>query len=204
MSETAAKQTVLIVDDIPDNLTVLSEVLRGEYRVRAANSGQKALDIAWSDTPPDIILLDIMMPLMDGYEVCRRLKMDDRTRRIPVIFVTALGEVEDEALGLSLGAVDYITKPISAAVVQARVRTHLRLFDQERHLSELVEARTAELAQSRLDILWRLGRAAEFRDEDTGNHPATSSSFEISSKRGSSMLLKPGHSASVPKTSRHT
>ena len=170
MTEAARQQTVLIVDDNANNLTVLTHVLRSDYRVRAASSGQRALDIANSADPPDIILLDIMMPQMDGYEVCSRLKRDDRTRRIPIIFVTALGEVEDESRGLDLGAVDYITKPISAPVVQARVRTHLRLYDQERHLSDLVDERTAALQQSRLDILWRLGRAGEFRDEDTGNH----------------------------------
>ncbi|NUP99940.1 MAG: response regulator [Armatimonadetes bacterium] len=168
--EQVAKQTVLIVDDVADNLTVLGEVLIDEYRVRVANSGRKALEIARSEAPPDLILLDIMMPDMDGYEVCRQLKMDDRTRRIPVIFVTALDEEEDESRGLLLGAVDYLTKPISAPIVRARAATHLRLYDQERHLSELVEQRTAQLAQSRLDILWRLGRAAELRDEDTGNH----------------------------------
>ncbi len=170
MSETAAQHTVLVVDDTVGNLTVLSEILRGDYRVKAASNGQKALSIAMSAKPPDIILLDIMMPEMDGYEVCRQLKMDDRTRRIPVIFVTALGEVEDESRGLELGAVDYLTKPISAPVVKARVRTHLRLYDQERHLSELVDERTSELQQSRLDIIWRLARAGEFRDEDTGSH----------------------------------
>jgi len=170
MSETAQRPTVLVVDDTVGNLTVLSEVLRDDYRVKAATNGRKALSIATSASPPDIILLDIMMPGMDGYEVCRQLKMDDRTRRIPVVFVTALGELEDESRGLEMGAVDYITKPISAPVVKARVRTHLRLYDQERHLSDLVDQRTAALRQSRLDIIWRLGRAGEFRDEDTGNH----------------------------------
>jgi len=170
MSEPVTKQTVLIVDDVADNLTVLGEILLDEFRVKVANNGRRALEIAMSEPPPDLILLDIMMPHMDGYEVCRQLKMDDRSRRIPVIFVTALGEVKDEAYGLAVGAVDYIIKPLSAPVVLARVRTHLRLYDQERHLSHLVDERTAELAHSRLEILWRLGRAAEFRDEDTGNH----------------------------------
>ena len=106
------RQTILVVDDMPDNITLLSSILSGSYKVKAANSGLRALKIAFSDAP-DIILLDIMMPGIDGYEVCRELKADPRTRHIPVIFITALGEIEDETLGFELGAVDYITKPVS-------------------------------------------------------------------------------------------
>src|SRR5512140_3746686 len=127
-AERSQKQiTVLVVDDTPDNLSLMSGLLKDLYKVKVANSGEKALQIAGSGTPPDLILLDIMMPGMDGYEVCRRLKEDAATRDIPVIFLTAKAEVEDEARGLGLGAVDYVTKPVSPPIVLARVRNHLEL-----------------------------------------------------------------------------
>jgi len=120
------KATILVVDDTPDNLTLLSSLLKDEYKVKVANSGEKALKIAAASQPPDLILLDIMMPVMDGYEVCRRLQDDPVTRRIPIIFVTAKREIEDEKIGLDLGAVDYISKPYSIPIVKARVRAHVR------------------------------------------------------------------------------
>ena len=128
MTETEEKNTLLIVDDTPDNIRVLVETLKDEYRILAATSGEKALRMAISETnPPDLILLDILMPGIDGYEVCRRLKNDDRTRNIPVIFVTAISEVMDETRGFRLGAVDYITKPFHTPIVKARVRAHVNL-----------------------------------------------------------------------------
>lgn len=119
--------SVLVVDDTSVNIKVLVNALKNLYRVRVANAGPKALEIAESEDPPDIILLDVMMPGMDGYEVCRRLKQNPQTMKIPVIFVTTRGSSEDEAFGLNLGAVDYISKPFSIPVVKARVRTHLQL-----------------------------------------------------------------------------
>jgi class 3 adenylate cyclase/ActR/RegA family two-component response regulator len=119
------KATILVVDDTPDNLALMSGLLKDDYKVKVANGGEKALKIAQSDTPPDLILLDIMMPEMDGYEVCKRLQMDVKTRDIPVIFLTAKSEEADETKGLELGAVDYITKPISPPILLARVKTHL-------------------------------------------------------------------------------
>ena len=121
------RATVLVVDDTPQNLAQMSGLLKDEYRVKVANRGEKALRSAAADPPPDLILLDIMMPDMDGYEVCRRLKADPRTRDIPVIFLTARAETADEKKGLDLCAVDYITKPISAPIVLARVKTPLAL-----------------------------------------------------------------------------
>jgi diguanylate cyclase (GGDEF)-like protein len=119
---------ILIVDDVPVNIRMLGEALRKEYDVRVATSGAKALELAGiKEDAPDLILLDVMMPGMDGYDVCRRLKEDPATRGIPVIFITAKGEVQDETLGLDLGAVDYITKPFKLPIVLARVRTHLGL-----------------------------------------------------------------------------
>jgi len=168
MTKGADKPTILIVDDVPDNITVLSSILT-DYNLKAANNGAKALELA-SRFRPDIILLDIMMPEMDGYTVCKRLKRDLHTKNIPVIFVTAMDEDTDEARGFEIGAVDYITKPVSPPVVRARVKTHLNLYDQNRALEHLVYERTKALNKSRLEIIRRLGLAAEYKDNETGMH----------------------------------
>ena len=170
MSPILPKQCVLVVDDSPENIDLLSEILRDDYRVRVATSGEKALKIVYSDEPPDLILLDIMMPGISGLEICRRLKANPDRRRIPIIFVTAMSSTEDERRGLEIGAVDYITKPISPPIVMARVRTHLALYDQSRELANMVAQRTTELLTTRQQIIRRLGRAAEFKDNETGNH----------------------------------
>src|SRR5205085_6724816 len=162
--------TILVVDDTPTNIAVLSEILRDDYRVLAAINGEQALKIARGDSPPDLILLDVMMPVMSGHDVCQRLKAESSTRKIPIIFVTAMSQVEDEAQGFALGAVDYITKPASPPIVTAHVKTHLALYDQNRELERLVRERTAELIHTRLEIIKRLGRAGEFRDNETGMH----------------------------------
>jgi putative two-component system response regulator len=164
------RPTVLVADDSPQNIELLSRVLGESYRVKVATSGDRALSIVYSDEPPDLVLLDIMMPDLSGHEVCRRIKANPDRRRIPIIFVTAMSTIEDESLGLSLGAVDYITKPISPPLVQARVRTHLALYDQTRELERMVAQRTSELVATRQQIIRRLGRAAEFKDNETGNH----------------------------------
>ncbi len=121
------KQTILVVDDVRVNILILSKALNASYNVLTATNGKEALAIANSKTRPDVILLDVMMPEMDGYEVCRILKSSEETMNIPVIFITAMDSVEDEELGFELGAVDYITKPFKLRVVQARVRTHMEL-----------------------------------------------------------------------------
>lgn len=164
------KQIILVVDDTPDNIHVMGGILRADYEVKAALNGEKALSIANSRPKPDMILLDIMMEGMDGYEVCRQLKADPATSDIPVIFVTAKGEEADEQYGFELGAVDYITKPVSPSIVQARVRTHLALYDQNRELMLKVGQRTEELNTTRMEIIRRLGRAAEYKDNETGLH----------------------------------
>ena len=149
MTTSVEKPTILIVDDTPANLALLSNVLKTAYRTKVAVDGEKALRLALSGTPPDLILLDIMMPGMDGYEVCRRLKANPATRNIPVIFVTAMSEVEDETKGLELGGVDYITKPISAAIVKARVKTHLAVSEHAREMGRMIatlEAQAGELS----------------------------------------------------------
>ena len=133
------KRTVLVVDDGPDNLTLLSGVLKDEYKVKVANNGARALQAMQAGTLPDLVLLDVMMPEMDGHEVLRRMREDERMREVPVIFVTAMSTDADEQRGLALGAVDYLTKPINPAVVLARVRAHVALAERaamQRSLSE--------------------------------------------------------------------
>jgi serine phosphatase RsbU (regulator of sigma subunit) len=127
MSQAEQKKTVLVVDDAPANLQIVNSILKDTYKVRIATSGAKALEMAKAQPAPDIVLLDVMMPEMDGYEVCTRLKSDVETADIPVIFLTGQTEIEDETRGFEVGAVDYIHKPFSPAVVQARVQTHLVL-----------------------------------------------------------------------------
>lgn len=153
----ADKQTLLLVDDEPTNLRVLRTILQDDYRLLFGKSGEEALQLV-QQQQPDLILLDVMMPGMTGYDVCARLKASPATQRLPVIFVTALKDEVDETKGFAVGAVDYITKPVSPAVVRARVKTHLSLV------------RADELKQTRLQVIQRLGRAAEYKDNETGLH----------------------------------
>jgi len=176
-SEVTQKQTILIVDDTPDNLTLMNGLLKDDYRTKLANNGERALSVASALPPPDLILLDIMMPGIDGYEVCRRLKADARTQDIPVIFLTAKTEVEDEQQGFDVGCVDYITKPISPPIVLARVKTHLLLKsakdflkDQNAFLEGEVEKRTKEVQVVQDVTIMAMGSLAETRDNETGNH----------------------------------
>jgi sigma-B regulation protein RsbU (phosphoserine phosphatase) len=156
MTLTLAQKLILIVDDTPINIGVISGALKDSFATKVATSGEKALAIASGKDKPDLILLDIMMPGMDGYEVCRRLKTNPDTRDIPVIFLTSQTEAEDETKGFEVGAVDYIHKPFSAAVVKARVRTHLMLREAHAQIArQLVEINTElEMArQIQLSIL---------------------------------------------------
>lgn len=164
------QSTILIVDDTPANIDVLTAALRDDYRIIVATRGKKALQLAVCEDPPDLILLDIMMPEMDGYETCERLKMDAQTRRIPVIFVTALSDEEDEAHGLAVGGVDYITKPFSPSLVKARVGNHIALKRHRDNLEELVEERTRELMLTRDVTIEAMGTLAEYRHPETGGH----------------------------------
>ena len=170
MANAAPQQTILVVDDNPDNIDVLTGILRPFYKIKASVSGALALKIAASKNKPDLILLDIMMPEIDGYEVCQTLKANPLTRNIPIIFVTAKTEVEDEQKGFELGAVDYITKPVSMPLVLARIKTHLALYDQQRELTAQVIERTNQIEETRAEIIKRLGRAAEYKDNETGMH----------------------------------
>lgn len=177
LARNSSKPTLLLVDDTPENLTVLGQILMPEFHVRVASSGARALTVAQSQPIPDLILLDVMMPEMDGYEVLQKLRADAVTREIPVIFVTALDHAEDEARGLALGAADYITKPVRPAIVLARVKAQLelqqaraRMIDQNRWLENEVERR---LHQNHIvqDVTLRaLASLAEIRDNETGAH----------------------------------
>jgi putative two-component system response regulator len=171
------KSTILIVDDTPENLVILGELLKPHYRVRVANSGKRAVRVAMSEPLPDLILLDVIMPDMDGYAVMARLQAESPTRDIPVIFVTALNGSEDEEHGFALGAVDYIAKPIKPAVALARIRTHLELKharDLLRNQNAYLEAEVARRMEQNhfiQDVSIRaLARLAEIRDSETGNH----------------------------------
>lgn len=162
--------TILIVDDLSQNIDVLREILKQSYNLKIATNGARAIKIANGEVKPDLILLDVMMPEMDGYEVCRQLKSNYNTADIPVIFVTAKGDVADESYGFDMGAVDYITKPVSAPLVLRRVQTHLHLYDNKRLLETLVKEKIKLINDSRFQIIKCLGRAAEYKDNETGAH----------------------------------
>lgn len=171
------KPTILVVDDTPDNIDLLCAVLADGYRTKVALNGERALKIAAGADQPDLILLDVMMPGMSGYEVCRALKADPATAHIPVIFVTAMSEEADEQQGLAMGAVDYITKPISAPIVLARVRSQLTLKraqdflrDQNQYLESEIALRTREIEALQDVTILTMASLAETRDNETGNH----------------------------------
>ncbi|HEX4872128.1 MAG TPA: HD domain-containing phosphohydrolase [Nevskiaceae bacterium] len=171
------RPVVLVVDDTPLNLQVATTVLREHYVALAATDGFKALELVERREDIDLVLLDVMMPELDGYEVCRRLRALPGRRSLPVIFLTALDAAEDEKRAFETGGVDFVSKPFRPETLLARVATHLRLYEHERRLDRLVRERTAalerkteELEQTRLQVIHQLGRAAEFKDDDTGTH----------------------------------
>ena len=164
------KARVLIVDDIPTNIQVLMNTLKNDYAILASTNGKNAIKQALSFPQPDIILLDIMMPDMDGYEVCKILKSNDLTKDIPIMFVTALAESTNEEMGLELGAVDYITKPINPHLLKSRIRNHLELKLHKDHLQKLVDKKTYQLQLSQEATIEAMGIVAEHRDPETGGH----------------------------------
>ncbi|PKF76416.1 two-component system response regulator [Vibrio sp. vnigr-6D03] len=176
MSQQGDKKTILIVDDTAENRTLITGLLKDEYRVLAAVSGMQALELC-ERFKPDMVLLDIMMPVMDGYEVCYQLKKNPKTESIPVIFLTAKSQIEDEQKGFDVGAVDYILKPISPPILLARVQTHLKLQyvldslkDHNEELERRVKERTEELEMLQDATILAMASLAETRDNDTGNH----------------------------------
>ncbi len=171
------RKTILVVDDVLDDLAVLEEILRNKYRVMTVMNGEAALSIAQANPQPDLILLDIMMPDMDGYEVCRRLIQNPATETIPVIFLTSKTGIVNEKLGFDLGAEDYITKPLRPAIVLARVKTHLRLKSTREFLQNKIEYLDGEVSRRAREVslvqdvtMIALGSLAETRDNETGNH----------------------------------
>lgn len=168
---------VLIVDDAPENLRILSESLRGDYTIMFAKNGTDALRLAEGNPKPDIILLDVIMPGMNGYEVCRKLKDSPSTADIPVVFITAQNDEADEATGLTLGAQDYIKKPFRASLVRNRVGNQLELKRHRDHLNELVSERTRELALTQETTIHAMASLAEWRDPETGAHIKRTQSY---------------------------
>jgi putative two-component system response regulator len=171
------KPTVLIVDDTPENLTLMHGLLKDRYRTKVAPSGERALQILANHPVPDLVLLDIVMPGIGGFEVCRRIKCNPKTEHLPVIFLTSKAEVEDEQQGFDAGAVDYIIKPFSAPIVLARVETHLKLKavadflkDKNSFLQEEVARRTHEVQVIQDVTIVAMASLAETRDNETGNH----------------------------------
>lgn len=172
-----SRKTILVVDDVLDEIAVLEEILRDTYRVMTAMNGEAALSAAQGNPRPDLILLDIMMPDMDGYETCRRLTQNSATADIPIIFLTAKTGTVNEKLGLDLGAEDYISKPPSPPIVLARIKTHLRLKstrdflkNKAEYLESEVDRRAREIALVQDVTMIALGSLAETRDNETGNH----------------------------------
>ena len=177
VTPSADPATILVVDDTADNLDLMAGLLQDRYRVRVAINGEKALQIARSGSPPDLILLYIMMPGLSGYQVCEQLKQDPATRDIPIIFLTAMAATEDETRGLELGAVDFITKPVNPPIVLARVATQLQLKvaadvlrDQKSWLEAEVQRRTHDLIAIQDVTIQMMAGLAETRDSETGNH----------------------------------
>jgi len=173
----AKRPTVLVVDDTSDNLSLMAGLLRDLYRVQVSNSGEKALKLLQTGALPDLILLDIMMPGLSGYEVCEAIKADPTMRDIPIIFLTAMTATQDEKKGLDMGAVDFITKPVNPPIVLSRVATQLKvkaaadfLRDQNAYLEAEVRRRTEELAAIQDVTIMAMASLAETRDNDTGNH----------------------------------
>lgn len=171
------KKEILAIDDTAQNLSIISELLKDIYKVKVANSGKKALSYLERAKVPDLILLDIMMPEMDGYEVIKILKNDERTKDIPVIFLTAMNTSEDEKIGLEMGAADYIIKPISASIMLSRIKTQLQnkeaadfLKDKNAFLEQEVKKRTKEILDIKDATIFIMASLAETRDLDTGNH----------------------------------
>ena len=164
------KPLLLIVDDELNNIKLLREVLQSNYDTRVALNGTEALERVYIEPLPELILLDVMMPGIDGYEVCRKIKSDPKTAKIPVIFVTAMGDVEFETRGFDVGGVDYIQKPFSGSIVRARIATHISLANQNRACETAVQIKTRELEENKKAAIFMLAEAGHYNDQDTGVH----------------------------------
>ncbi len=167
---TGERDTILVVDDVAENIDLLSGILKDSYKVKAATSGERALKLACSDPPPDLILLDIMMPEINGYMVLQKLKKMEATKDIPVIFVTAMGETVDETKGLLMGAVDYIIKPVQPSIVKARVKTHLKLRQSQNHIKSLYDETLTGIISLLTDLLTAANPVAYSRSSHVRLH----------------------------------
>jgi putative two-component system response regulator len=176
-TENSSSTRILIIDDEPFFLELLSNALTPHFQVSLAKTGKQGIKLAQGPSPPDLILLDILMPDMDGYETCRQLKSNPTTCEIPVIFLTAKQQTEDELKGFRAGALDYITKPISIPVLLARVSTQLTVAGQRLALEQLVQERTDELERTKDAIVYGMGEMAEMRDKETGEHLLRTSGY---------------------------
>lgn len=192
------RKTLLVVDDSPDNIVLLSSILRSDYRVKAALDGEAAIELAMSPEPPDLILLDIMMPRLNGFETCARLKSIAETKDIPVIFLTSKTEEEDERRGFEVGAVDFISRPISPPLVRARIATHLQLkaardflADRSEWLEKEVARRVRENKALQDVTMVALGSLAETRNNETGNHIMRTKSYIAELSKA--LRSKPSH-----------
>lgn len=165
----AVKSRVLVVDDLVDNIDILKEILKDHYDVLIAKNGKMALKVIDSQMP-DIVLLDIMMPDINGYEVCQQIKGSSVTKHIPVIFITAMTTIEDEQKAFAAGAVDYITKPITPLTTLARVANHLALANQDKQNRRIIAKRTAQLKESLISAVNMISEAGTYNDEVTGEH----------------------------------
>jgi putative two-component system response regulator len=163
------RNTLLIVDDTEENIDILVDLLRDEYELLVALNGKRAIELARGHTP-DLILLDVMMPEMNGFEVCNVLKDDRETSHIPILFITALSEVEDEAKGIQLGAVDYIRKPFNPLIIQSRIKSNLTHKNYQNSLEAMVAERTHKIEKTKEVIIKSMGVIAEYRDPETGAH----------------------------------
>lgn len=179
------KKIILVIDDTPDNLFLVTNLLKDLYTVKVANSGEKALQFL-NETliAPDLILLDIMMPVLNGYDVLKKIKENPKLQNIPVVFLTAKSSVEDEKLGFDLGANDYITKPISPPILLARVKTQLEnkaisdfLRDKNEFLEKEIEKRTKDVVAIQNVTIFAMASLAETRDNETGNHIKRTSNY---------------------------
>lgn len=184
MSTLEKKPVILVVDDLIDNLDIITHILKDKYTTKVATSGKIALNILKKESEVELILLDILMPEMNGYEVCKKLKSNPSTKKIPIIFISAMPEHESEAKGFDVGAVDFISKPINPSILKARVKNHLLLNNQARHLEELVQEQTKtlnelnqellslneEITATQTEILEKLGNVSEIRSKETGHH----------------------------------
>ncbi len=177
LSAPGNRSKILIVDDAPENIRILGELLKDKYTIMFARNGKDALRLAHADPQPDIILLDVVMPGMDGYQVCQALKEDKQTTNIPVLFITAQNNEKEESRGLSMGGVDYVSKPFTASLVQTRVNNQLELKKHRDRLDDLVRERTKELYLTQEATIESMASLAEWRDPETGLHIRRTQTF---------------------------